>query len=72
MATKEILLPETMICPETGEPLKRDIRPYKVSYKGEKIIVDLPGYYPAGNGDGVHVGRDMSVVDDALRQLKLH
>ncbi len=70
MAAKEILIPETMISPETGETLKRDIRPFEVSYKGEKIIVNLPGYYPSGSGDAVHVGNDMSAADDALRQLK--
>jgi HTH-type transcriptional regulator / antitoxin MqsA len=70
MAAKEIMFPETMISPETGETLKRDIRPFVVSYKGESIVVYLPGYYPAGDGDGVHVGKDMNVVDDALRQLK--
>ena len=70
MAAKEIMLPDTMISPETGETLKRDIRPFEVSYKGEKIIVSLPGYYPENEGDGVHVGKDMSVVDNALRELK--
>ncbi len=70
MAAKEILYPEMMISPETGETLKRGIRPFEVFYKGEKIIVDLPGYYPDDDGDGVHGGKDMSAVDDALRQLK--
>jgi HTH-type transcriptional regulator/antitoxin MqsA len=70
MATKEQTLPETMTSPETGELLKRGIRPFDVTYKCETIAVDLPGYYPDGDGDGVHVGRDMSVVDAALRSLK--
>jgi HTH-type transcriptional regulator/antitoxin MqsA len=30
----------------------------------------LPGYYPAGDGDGVHVGDDMAAADVALRELK--
>jgi HTH-type transcriptional regulator / antitoxin MqsA len=70
MAAKEVLLPETMISPETGETLIRGVRPFEVSYKGENIVVDLPGYYPTGDSDGVHVGKDMIVVDDALRELK--
>ena len=70
MAAKEIMLPDTMISPETGETLKRDIRPFEVSYRGEKIIVNLPGYYPENDGVGVHVGKDMNVVDNALRELK--
>jgi len=59
-----------MIFPETGETLTRGMRPFAVEYKGECVWVDLPGYYPVGEGDGVHVGEDMSVVDEALRGLK--
>jgi HTH-type transcriptional regulator/antitoxin MqsA len=70
MAAKDQILPETMTAPETGEALTRGVRPFVVAYKGETITVDLPGYYPAGEGDGVHVGKDMSVVDEALRALK--
>ena len=66
----ETLLSETMVAPETGELLRRVMRPFAVVYKGVTITVDLPGYYPVGEGDGVHVGRDMGVVDDALRALK--
>lgn len=61
---------DVMIAPDTGEILRRDVRPFTVHYKGESLTVDLPGYYPAGNGEGVHVGDDMKVTDDALRLLK--
>lgn len=70
MATKERKLPPTMPCPETGETLRRAVRPFTVRYKGNEITVDLPGYYPKGEGESVHVGSDMSTADDALRQLK--
>jgi HTH-type transcriptional regulator / antitoxin MqsA len=70
MAAIESGLPNTMAAPETGEVLTRGVRPFAVAYKGETVTVDLPGYYPAGEGDGVHVGKDMSVVDTALRALK--
>jgi HTH-type transcriptional regulator / antitoxin MqsA len=59
-----------MVSPETGEPLFRDIRPIEITYKGLSMTVDLPGYYPAGEGEAVHVGDDMAVVDSALRILK--
>lgn len=62
--------PATMTAPETGEHLKRGIRPFVVMYKDARITVELPGYYPMGGGDGVHVGDDMAIVDRALRQLK--
>ncbi|ESY83682.1 XRE family transcriptional regulator [Mesorhizobium sp. LNHC221B00] len=61
---------ESMISPETGETLTRQVRPFTVTYKGESVIVDLPGYYPASGDEGVHVGDDMAAVDAALRALK--
>lgn len=64
------VLPPQMVSPETGEPLARGVRPFAVHYKGATQIVDLPGYYPAGEGDGVHVGADMQVVAEALRALR--
>ncbi|MBZ9818386.1 type II toxin-antitoxin system MqsA family antitoxin [Mesorhizobium sp. CA4] len=68
MARKE--RPETMTSPETGETLTRGVRPFAVTYKGESMTVDLPGYYPASDGESVHVGDDMAAVDAALRILK--
>jgi HTH-type transcriptional regulator / antitoxin MqsA len=59
-----------MTSPETGEVLERSVRPFTVTYKGRSMIVDLSGYYPAGDGEGVHVGEDMMLVDVALRELK--
>ena len=70
MAKEEKTLPETMIAPETGALLSRGVRPFTVTYKGESVTVDLPGYYPEGEGDGVVVGDDMRVVDETLRALK--
>jgi HTH-type transcriptional regulator/antitoxin MqsA len=70
MAAKETILPDKMSAPETGEALMRGVRPFAVAYKGESVTVELPGYYPAGEGEGVHVGEDMRVVDEALRVLK--
>ena len=63
-------LPDTMTSPETGAILRRDSRPFELRYKGETLTVDLPGYYPEGEGYGVHVGDDMAVADEALRSLK--
>lgn len=64
-------LPRTMRSPETGEKLTRGTRPFVVTYKGESLTVDLPGYYPDGTGEGIHVGNDMDVVEEALRTLKV-
>jgi HTH-type transcriptional regulator / antitoxin MqsA len=70
MAQVKRTLSDTMASPRTGEPLTRGVRPFEVAYKGARVMVDLPGYYPAGEGDGVHLGDDMRVVDEALRALK--
>jgi len=61
---------EIFINPETGEILRRDIRPIEFTYKGEKIIVEMPGWYPADNDDGLFSQEDMKVSDAALKYLK--
>ena len=62
---------ETMVHPETGEKLIRDVRPFKIRYEGRERTVDLPGWYPAKKGaDGLHVGDDMDAADRALVELK--
>jgi HTH-type transcriptional regulator / antitoxin MqsA len=70
MTTKQKSLPDTMASVETGRPLRRDVRPFEVSYKGQSLTVDLPGYYSDFGEDGVHIGDDMIAVDEALRILK--
>jgi HTH-type transcriptional regulator/antitoxin MqsA len=70
MASAEKILPDTIVSPETGEVLRRDVRPFIVTYKGKSKTVDLPGYYPETGDEAVHVGDDMEVTDAALRALK--
>lgn len=61
---------ETMIHPETGEILRRDVRPVEYEYKGEKITVDMPGWYPVEGTDGICSMEDMKVASKALEILK--
>jgi HTH-type transcriptional regulator/antitoxin MqsA len=61
---------ENMMHPETGEILHRDIRPIEFTYKDEKIIVEMPGWYPENNNDGIFTQEDMKVSDEALKYLK--
>lgn len=70
MAQQQGVLPETMVSPETGDVLRRGIRPFVVAYRGKSVTVDLPGYYPKYGDEGIHVGDDMAVTDAALRSLK--
>ena len=61
---------ETRIHPETGEILRRDVRPIEYTYKEQKIIVNQPGWYPAEGDDGILSQEDMEVSDNALRIMK--
>ena len=70
MAARSDPLPPTLVSPETGEVLTRGIRPFVVAYKGHVSTVELTGYYPASDSDGVLVGDDMAPADAALRVLK--
>ncbi|MGP0058999.1 MAG: type II toxin-antitoxin system MqsA family antitoxin [Beijerinckiaceae bacterium] len=70
MTAKKKMLPDTMISPETGEILRRGVRPFQATYKGLHLVVDLPGYYPSNEGEGVHIGEDMAIADEAIRSLK--
>ena len=58
------------IHPETGEILHRDVRPMEFTYKGEKITVEMPGWYPAEGDDGIFTREDVKFSDQALRILK--
>jgi len=58
------------ICPETGHPMTRDVRPMTIEYKGHALEVDMPGWYCEHCGEGVHSGKDMVVSDRALNRLK--
>ena len=61
---------KTMIHPETGEILYRDIRPIEFYYKGEKITMEMPGWYPSKGDEGIFSMEDMAIHDKALRILK--
>ena len=61
---------DTMIHPETGEMLYRDIRPHEFRYKGESIILNSPGWYPADNDNGIFSQEDMQITITALKILK--
>ncbi len=45
--------PNTMVSPQTGEQLRRGVRPFVVTYKGKTKTVGLPGCYPTNGDEGV-------------------
>ena len=55
---------------ETGEKLARDTRPLTITYQGHSKTFDMPGWYPAGKGDGTFTDEDMKTYDKALKALK--
>lgn len=58
------------VCPETGAPLHRDVRPLTLTYQGRSITVDMPGWYGEPPAQSIHSGEDMKVSDRALNRLK--
>lgn len=58
--------------PDTGVPLHRDTRPFVVRSRGMEETVMLGGYYPANgtDGDSVHLGEDLEIVEAAQMKLK--
>ena len=58
------------ICPETGAPMRRDVRPMTLTYKGESITFDQPGWYCDQSDEGILVGKDLQISDRMLNRLK--
>ena len=58
------------IHPETGKILNRDIRPFEFKFRGEKIIIDMPGWYPENSDEGIFTQEDMKIAGNVLRELK--
>jgi HTH-type transcriptional regulator / antitoxin MqsA len=56
--------------PETGTPLHRDVRPFTLTYKGESVTFDMPGWYGDRPDEGVFDPEDMKISDRALNRLK--
>ena len=46
---------ETRIHPETGKVLRRGVRPQTVIVGSLSRTVDVPGWYPDDESDGVHL-----------------
>ena len=58
------------ICPKTGAPMHRDARSMTLTYKGESITFEMPGWYCDASDESMHSGADMKVSDRALNRLK--
>lgn len=58
------------VCPETGAPMHRGVRPMTLTYKDESITFDMPGWYCDQSDESIHTGSDMKVSDRILNRLK--
>ncbi len=63
-------MPDNPVCPKTGAPMRRDVRPMTLTYKGESITFDQPGWYGDGSDEGILVGKDLHISDRMLNRLK--
>ena len=61
---------ETRIHPETGNTLRRDVRPQVVSFGSFSRTVDVPGWYPDDDSDSIHSGEDLAESDRVFQELK--
>jgi HTH-type transcriptional regulator/antitoxin MqsA len=61
---------ETRIHPETGKVLRRDVRPQSVIVGSLSRTVDVPGWYPDDESDGVHSGGDLKAMDETYKALR--
>ena len=58
------------VCPESGAPMHRGVKPYTLTYKGESATFDMPGWYCDAAGESIHTGEDMKLSDRMLNRLK--
>ncbi len=58
------------LCPETGTPMRRDVRPMTLAYRNETLTFDMPGWYCDASDESIHTSADMKVSDRMLNLLK--
>ena len=58
------------VCPVTGAPMHRGVRPMTLTYRGESLTFDMPGWYGDESEESLHSGADMKVSDRMLNRLK--
>jgi HTH-type transcriptional regulator/antitoxin MqsA len=58
------------VCPKTGAPMQRGVRPMALDYKGASAVFEMPGWYCDESDESIHTGEDMKVSDRALNRLE--
>jgi len=49
------------VCPKTGASMHRGVRSLTLTYKGESITFDMPGWYCDQSDEGIHTGAAMKI-----------
>jgi HTH-type transcriptional regulator/antitoxin MqsA len=61
---------KTMIHPETGALLSRRRRLKTIHYMGLSRTVEVEGYWPDDDGDGILTGEDSDPLDNAFIEMR--
>lgn len=61
---------QTRIHPKTGDVLRRDARMQTLSVGSLAREVEVPGWYPEGDGDSIHSGAELQAIDQAYIELR--
>lgn len=61
---------QTRIHPKTGDVLRRDARSQTLSVGSLSREVEVPGWYPADDGDSIHSGAELQAIDQAYLELR--
>ena len=61
---------EPRIHSETGQVLRRDVRPLTICVGSLSREIDVPGWYPDDDGDAIHSGADLKVLNEAFKTLR--
>ena len=59
-------------CTNTGVPMHRDVRPITLTYKGESVSFDMPGWYCEESGESIHTGVDLASTANAPVEAANH
>ena len=57
-------------CPVSGQPMRRDVRPFTIAYKGRSRTFDMPGWYSDAAAESIFTRADLRVSDRHLATLK--
>lgn len=61
---------QTRFHPKTGDVLRRDARMQTLSVGSLSREVEVPGWYPEGDGDSIHSGAELQALGQAYLELR--